>query len=51
MVHRFRCIGRRPGQKGGKGQAIGRSRGGRSTKIHALCDGDGRLYALMLSAG
>jgi transposase len=23
----------------------------RTTKIHAVCDGDGRLYALMLSAG
>lgn len=38
-------------QKGEQGQAIGRSRGGRTTKIHALCDGEGRLYALMLTAG
>ncbi|MBV9461134.1 MAG: IS5 family transposase, partial [Bradyrhizobium sp.] len=38
-------------KSGERGQAIGRSRGGRTTKIHALCDGEGRLYALMLSGG
>ena len=30
---------------------IGRSRGGPTTKIHALADGDGCLYAVMLTAG
>ena len=25
--------------------------GGRTTKIHALCDGVGRLYALLLTGG
>ena len=38
-------------QKGQHNQAIGRSRGGPTTKIHALADGAGRLYALMLTAG
>ncbi|QXT37805.1 transposase [Sphingomonas sanguinis] len=32
-------------------QAIGRSRGRWTTKIHALTDVIGRLYALMLKAG
>jgi len=32
-------------------QAIGRSRGGRTTKIHAICDGVGRLRAFRLSPG
>ena len=30
-----------------QGEAIGRSRGGRTTKIHTLCDTEGRLYAPM----
>src|SRR6266436_9764384 len=37
---------------GGKGgeqkQAVGRSRGGRNTKIHALADAKGRLLSLLL---
>ncbi len=40
---------------GGKGgeqkQAVGRSRGGRNTKIHALADAKGRLIALLLTGG
>jgi hypothetical protein len=32
-------------------QAIGRSRGGRTTKIHAFVDGRGRPLAFTLSAG
>jgi transposase len=32
-------------------QAIGRSRGGRTTKIHALCDAQGRPHAIMLTGG
>lgn len=39
------------GKRGEQNQAIGRSRGGRTTKIHALADGCGRLYALLLSPG
>ncbi|WP_420893849.1 IS5 family transposase [Sphingomonas sanguinis] len=39
------------GGKGGQIQAIGRSRGGWTTKIHALTDVIGRPYALMLTAG
>lgn len=42
-------------QKGGEGdacrQAIGRSRGGRTTKIHALCDVQGRPHAILLTGG
>lgn len=47
-------LGRRC-EKGGAGgachQAIGRSRGGRTTKIHALCDDQGRPHALLLTGG
>jgi len=47
-------IGRRR-EKGGEGdacqQAIGRSRGGRTTKIHALCDEQGRPHAILLTGG
>jgi transposase len=40
------------GEKGGRSaQAIGRSRGGWTTKIHALTDVIGRPYALMLTPG
>ncbi|AUH65982.1 IS5/IS1182 family transposase [Paracoccus zhejiangensis] len=40
------------GAKGGrKVQAIGRSRGGPTTKIHALTDGCGRAMAFILSPG
>ncbi len=40
------------GAKGGQQhQAIGHSRGRPTIKIHALADGAGRLYALMLTAG
>src|SRR5215204_2285015 len=37
--------------KGGSNQAIGRSRGGRTTKIHALTDGECRPIALMITGG
>ena len=40
---------------GGKGgeekQAVGRSRGGRNTKIHALADAKARLIAILLTGG
>ena len=40
------------GEKRGRQiQAIGRSRGGWTTKIHALTDVVGRPYVLMLTAG
>jgi hypothetical protein len=32
-------------------QAVGRSRGGRNTKIHALADAKGRLIAILLTGG
>ena len=31
--------------------AVGRSRGGRNTKIHALADAKGRLIAILLTGG
>ena len=39
------------GKKGDQEQAIGRSRGGRTTKIHALVDDAGRPHALLLTGG
>ena len=41
-------IGRKRGEQK---QAVGRSRGGRNTKIHALADAKGRLIALLLTGG
>lgn len=37
--------------KGGKDQALGRSRGGLTTKIHMLADGLGRPLCLIVTAG
>jgi len=41
-------IGRKRGEQK---QAVGRSRGGRNTKIHALADAKGCLIALLLTGG
>jgi len=38
-------------KKGEHKQAVGRSRGGRNTKIHALADAKGRLLAILLTGG
>jgi transposase len=38
-------------QRGEKNQAIGRSRGGRTTKIHALTDAECRPLAFLLTGG
>jgi transposase len=38
-------------KRGAQAQAIGRSRGGRTTKIHAVVDGQGRPLTFTLSAG
>ena len=38
-------------KKGEHKQAVGRSRGGRDTKIHALADAKGRLLAILLTGG
>ena len=38
-------------KRGEQNQAIGRSRGGRNTKIHAIADAKGRLLSLLLSGG
>src|SRR5665213_1048087 len=37
--------------RGEQKQAIGRSRGGRNTKIHALADAKGRLLRILLTGG
>ena len=42
---------RKWGKRGEQNQAVGRSRGGRNTKIHALGDAKGRLIALLLTGG
>ena len=39
------------GRKGEQKEAIGRSRGGRNTKIHAIADAKGRLLSILLSGG
>ena len=38
-------------KRGEQNQAIGRSRGGRNTKIHAVADAKGRLLSLLLTGG
>ena len=38
-------------KRGETRQAVGRSRGGRNTKIHALADAKGRLIAILLTGG
>src|SRR5436305_10224565 len=42
---------RRDGKKGGADRCLGRSRGGLTTKIHALVDQQGRPIRLKLTAG
>jgi DDE family transposase len=41
----------RRGKRGAQEQAIGRSRGGRTTKIHAVANASGRLIAFDVTAG
>ena len=38
-------------EKGEQKQAVGRSRGGRNTKIHALADAKGRILDILLTGG
>ena len=38
-------------KKGEQKQAVGRSRGGRNTKIHAIADAKGRLLSILLTGG
>ena len=38
-------------KRGAQRQAIGRSRGGRNTKIHAVADAKGRLLSFLLTGG
>jgi len=46
-VHRSAAGGKRGEEK----QAVGRSRGGRNTRIHALADAKARLIAILLTGG
>ncbi|TNB90878.1 IS5 family transposase [Paracoccus marcusii] len=39
------------GQKGGRGRLIGRTKGGMNTKLHAICDSQGRPLDLFITAG
>lgn len=39
------------GKRGADAQAIGRSRGGRGTKIHLVVDGQGRVLAFVVTPG
>jgi transposase len=49
-AHKSASLGGR-GKRGEKKQGVGRSRGGRNTKIHALADAKGRLIAILLTGG
>jgi hypothetical protein len=44
-------LGERRPKRGAQNQAFGRSRGGRTTKIHALVDEEGRPHAFLLTGG
>jgi hypothetical protein len=51
LVHHPGSSARRRPKKGGPDHAIGRSRGGLSTKIHAVVDQDGLPVRLLISPG
>jgi len=51
MIDGVRAHRAASGQRGERGQAIGRSRGGRTTKVHALIDHAGRPLAFRLTGG
>lgn len=38
-------------KKGGRGRLIGRTKGGMNTKLHAICDSQGRPLNLFVTAG
>jgi hypothetical protein len=40
-----------PPQKGAADRCLGRTKGGRKAKLHAVCDGEGRPVALLLTEG
>ena len=42
------CLGVK---KGGRGRLIGRTKGGMNTKLHAICDSEGRPLNLFVTAG
>ena len=42
---------RRRRKRGALAHGIGRTKGGRNTKLHAVCDGKGRPLVLLLTPG
>lgn len=42
---------RKPAKKGALPRYIGRTKGGRNSKLHAVCDGKGRPLVMLLSEG
>ena len=46
-----RHTGAQPAEKGAFQEAIGRSRGGRTTSVHALTDAEGRPRVLLIAPG
>jgi transposase len=55
IVHRFQLHQgpslRRRRKRGGLAHGIGRTKGGRNTKLHAVCDAKGRPLVLVLTPG
>ena len=47
----FGLTSKQPVEKGGQGQALGRSRGGLSTKIHLVADAKGQPIRFALTEG
>lgn len=47
----LRPWGRKRGQLSAPDEALGRSRGGFSTKVHLACDGRGRPLSVLVTAG
>ncbi len=50
-VYQGAPLGGRRQKRGEQNQAIGRSRGGRNTKIHAIANAKGRLLSILLTGG
>ncbi|QFT74723.1 hypothetical protein FIU92_16935 [Ruegeria sp. THAF33] len=48
---RAHCIATSMAAKRGRGRLIGRTKGGMNTKLHAICDSEGRPFNLFVTAG
>jgi transposase len=51
LVLHWRAPRGQPPQKGGPDRCLGRTKGGLNAKLHAVCDGQGRPVALLLTKG